>query len=195
MVAEPYLHAVFDKILLYRVIYLLSFFGTEMAYRTIYELKTRFYSAFSDLLDFFFLTEPLDVRIRSEVEIYLVGVLYHALSVIFTYKLGELSSYLVTERKLAVGERARAAESRGYMTVGFAVYADVGLCLGATAFFYRNAFFNYKDRAFIVVSDHFYRGKYTRRSRAYYYGIVFHILLLPPPVKGRIKSRAFYGTA
>ena len=149
-----------------------------MAYRTIDKFKPRLYSALSYLLYLFVLTYALNVRVGAEFEINFIRILDHTLRIVLTDEFGKRTADLVAERKLAVRERARTAESRSDMAVRLAIHAYVCLCLRATALFDRYALFDYEYRAFIVVADHLYRGEYSRGTRADDYGIVFHFLLL-----------------
>ena len=178
LISEKYVNSVFDKVLFDSVVYLLRLFRAEVTDRTVNEFESRFDRALSYLLDLLILTYTLNVRVGAEFEINFIRILDHALRIVLTDEFGKRTADLVAERKLAVRERSRTAESRSDMAVWLAIHAYVCLCLRATALFDRYALFDYEYRAFIVVADHLYRGEYSRGTRADDYGIVFHFLLL-----------------
>ena len=91
------------------------------------ELKTCLDRSLSYLLDLLGISNALDVRISSEIKVDRVGVIYSFLRKLLTDKHREISAYLVGQRELSVRERARTRKSRGYMAIGLAGYAFLGL--------------------------------------------------------------------
>ena len=79
--------------------------------------------------------QALDVGVRAEVQVDFVRVVNGLLGQIRADEGGQIPAHLIAQRQLPVGKGPRAGEAGGDVAVGLAVYAFVGLALGAAAVF------------------------------------------------------------
>ena len=145
LIAEEHIDAVFNQVLLYRIIYILRFFGTEVADRAVNKAKSRLYGALSDLLDLLLASHTLNMSVRAELKVNFICIFYRLLRDVDAYELRELAADLGAERELPVREGARAREAGRDVAIGLAVDALVGLRLGAAALFDRLTLFDHHD--------------------------------------------------
>jgi len=123
LITEQNLHAVFDEPRLNRTVKRLRLFSAEMEDRTLDKLKSCIDGAAADLLNLFGVTDALDVRICTEIEINFIGIFDHFLCEIVADQIRQNAADLSREGQLAVRKCTGTGESGCNMAVRLAVNA------------------------------------------------------------------------
>ena len=141
----------------------------------------------ADLLALLVITETLNVRVRTEIQIDLVSVVDGLLRQLRGDEGGQIAAHFIAEGQLAVGKSAGTGEAGGDVAVGLAVDTLLRLVLGAVAVFYRLALFYHDDFLLAALLDHFQGGEDAGRAGADDNNICVHnisyllIWLIIPP--------------
>ena len=149
-------------------------FRAEMADRAAHEPQSRADGARADGLDLLGLDLALDVLVRAEFEIDTVRIFDGLLRRVRADERGQIAADLVAERKLAVGEGARAGKAGRDGAVGLAVEAAFCFRLGAVAVFHGLALFDDGDLFAAAETKHFHRGEDAGRAGADNDDVCFH---------------------
>ena len=177
LIAEVHLHAVFLKILLNGVVNTLCLFRTHVADGAVHQFQSRLNGVLADLLPLLVVAETLNVLVRTEVQIDLVGVVDGLLRQLRGDEGGQIAAYLIAEGQLAVRKRTGTGKAGGDVAVGLAVDALFRLVLGAVAVFHRLSLFHHDDFLFAALFDHFQRGENAGRACADDNNIRIHMFL------------------
>ena len=128
----------------------------------------------ADLLALLVITETLNVRVRTEIQIDLVSVVDGLLRQLRGDEGGQIAAHFIAEGQLAVGKSAGTGEAGGDVAVGLAVDTLLRLVLGAVAVFYRLALFYHDDFLLAALLDHFQGGEDAGRAGADDHNICVH---------------------
>ena len=94
VIPEENLNAIFLQEPFYGKVYFLSFFRAQVAYRTVHQFKPRLNGPLSYILDFIRLADAFHLGVRTEFQINLIRIIYYLLSVLFSYKVWQVSPHL-----------------------------------------------------------------------------------------------------
>ena len=187
LVAEVHLHAVFLKVSLNGQVNGLGLFRAHVADGAVHQLQSRLDGPLADLLAFLLVLQTLDMGVRAEIQVDLIGIVDGLLGQVRADEGRQVAAHLVAEGQLAVGEGTGAGKAGGDMAVGLAVHTLAGLVLGAVALFHRLSLFHHDDLLLAALFDHFQSGEDTGRAGADDDNICVHnflfllIWLIVPP--------------
>ena len=139
-----------------------------MADGAVDQLQARLNGALADALDVGALVDALHLRVCTELQINLVGVVDELLREILANQVGQLAADLIGQRQLAVREGTRTGKAGCNGTGRLAVYADAGFVLGAVALFHRLALFDKQNLVGVAaLAQQLQRGENAGRAGAY----------------------------
>ena len=118
-----------QQVLLDTQIELVCHFSAQVAYRAVNQLQVGIDRLLTDLTDLVRIAHTLDMGIRAELKVDLVGIVDGFLCKLLADKLREITADLAGQGQLSVGESACAGESGGDVAIGLAIHADLCLCL------------------------------------------------------------------
>ena len=173
---EVHLHAGLLQPVLNVVIQFLRLLGAEMADRTVHKAQICLDGVLADLLDLLAVADTLDVWIRTEFKIDLVGIVNQFLRKRRADQVRQITADLAGQAQLAIRKRARAGKAGRNGAGRLAVDAFAGLRLRAMPFFHRLAFFNQQNLCLALIPQHFKRGENARGARADDNQIEIHVV-------------------
>ena len=159
LIAKVHLHAVLLQVLLDGVVDALGLLGAHVADGAVHQLQSRLDGTAADLLALLLVAQALDVGVRAELQVDLVGIVDGLLGKLRGDEGGQVAAHLVAQGKLAVGESAGAGETGGDVAVGLAVHAAAGLGLGTAAVLHRLALLHHDDLLMAALADHLQGGE------------------------------------
>ena len=142
---EEHLHTGGSQMVLDIEVELLGFLGAKVADGAVNQLQTGLNGALADVLDIGALVYALDLRVGTEFQIDLIGVVNQLLREILADQVGQLAADLIGQRKLTVRERTRTGKTGRDGAGRLAVDADAGLVLGAVPLFHGLTLFDKQD--------------------------------------------------
>ena len=95
LIAEVHLHAVFLEILLNGIVNALGLFRAHVADGAVHQLQARLDGVLADLLPLLIVAQALNVLVRAEIQIDLVGIIDGLLGHLRGDESGQIAAYLI----------------------------------------------------------------------------------------------------
>ena len=174
---EEHLDAVLHQPVLDGEVDVVRLLGAQVADGAVHKLQAGLDGAGAYLAHLLVVADALNVLVRAELEVDLVGVVYGLLGQALAYERGQVAADVAAQAELAVGERAGAGKAGGYVADGLAVHAHAGLGLGAAAASELAALFDHDYLLLGAAAEHLQRRENTSGARADNDDISVHINL------------------
>ncbi|MPM15871.1 hypothetical protein SDC9_62245 [bioreactor metagenome] len=174
LIAKQDFHPMLLQIPLDGKIQALGLLRAEVPDGAVHQLQPRLNGVLADFLALKVVAKSLDMLVRAEIQINLVGVVDCLLGQVLSHQRGKIAAHLIGKRQLSVGKGPRAGKSGGNVAIGLAVHAIARFVLGTVALFHALALLHHHNFLFTALFEHLQRGKNTGRARAHNHNVCVH---------------------